>query len=711
MDNMPVDEIAFQRKPRDDSPQVDQVNQAKEPAVDSPETNDSTKEQNNNGSPSSMADDEADEKKMSAEPRPNEQENQGNPYSPGDTTVSIEAGTPETNDSTKEPNNNGSPSSMADDEADEKKMPAEPRPNEQENQGNPYSPGDTTVSIEAGTPETNDSTKEPNNNGSPSSMADDEADEKKMPAEPRPNEQENQGNPYSPGDTTVSIEAGTPETNNTKSSGDGTVSMGENGGEEPSPDNKKMPARPKHKVNAKSLTDVAFSSSEDNDDGDESSGDDRRGKTRGAKRKRNASRVLEQDFASSDDDCSDGSNSVYQLQKVCMQTNEVGVGSLVCVVMEKKTGKRKTKKQLGLWGKIVGKHSEEVFDVQCKGKVLPNVSIEDMLTLESPQLKDDKLTSGDIVYAAWPGTDPTNDLCFWGRINEEMVAASSGDSKKHYSVVFFPTPDSHGLVDVTDDLESEFIYRKKEAIYLMESSEILGTVELPSSHRMSLKELIGKRKEQQEASEEKQKGTTKKKAKASKTRKPSAARKPKCAAAAASSKPRKRRKTAAKKSEGEDQLQDPSSYQLLKGDVVYAPFPNEDPANEVWYCGYVDSDAKTKGKDVVIDVRFSDGCQSLGVKLENLYKLESQEYKDSVLKVKDRVYAPYPGKKPEKEPYHWGRITKAFKSDEGENVYRIRFHDGDTTKQIDSSHFHRYAECIHMMGKGWVTNDKPPKTL
>mmetsp|Transcript_21534 Transcript_21534/g.53235 ORF Transcript_21534/g.53235 Transcript_21534/m.53235 type:complete len:644 (+) Transcript_21534:240-2171(+) len=634
MDNMPVDEIAFQRKPRDDSPQVDQVNQAKEPAVDE---------------------------------------------------------------------------QQADDEADEKKMPAEPRPNEQENQGNPYSPGDTTVSIEAGTPETNNTKS--SGDGSPSSMADDEADGMKMPAEPRANEHNNQGNPYSPGDTTVSIEAGTPETNNTKSSGDGTVSMGENGGEEPSPDNKKMPARPKHKVNAKSLTDVAFSSSEDNDDGDESSGDDRRGKTRGAKRKRNASRVLEQDFASSDDDCSDGSNSVYQLQKVCMQTNEVGVGSLVCVVMEKKTGKRKTKKQLGLWGKIVGKHSEEVFDVQCKGKVLPNVSIEDMLTLESPQLKDDKLTSGDIVYAAWPGTDPTNDLCFWGRINEEMVAASSGDSKKHYSVVFFPTPDSHGLVDVTDDLESEFIYRKKEAIYLMESSEILGTVELPSSHRMSLKELIGKRKEQQEASEEKQKGTTKKKAKASKTRKPSAARKPKCAAAAASSKPRKRRKTAAKKSEGEDQLQDPSSYQLLKGDVVYAPFPNEDPANEVWYCGYVDSDAKTKGKDVVIDVRFSDGCQSLGVKLENLYKLESQEYKDSVLKVKDRVYAPYPGKKPEKEPYHWGRITKAFKSDEGENVYRIRFHDGDTTKQIDSSHFHRYAECIHMMGKGWVTNDKPPKTL
>jgi len=384
-----------------------------------------------------------------------------------------------------------------------------------------------------------------------------------------------------------------------------------------------------------------------------------------------------------DDDTSDGNNSVYQLQKVCTETNEVGVGSLVRVARERK------------WGKIVGQHSEELFDVQCEGKKLRNVSVADMLTLESPQLKDDKLRSGDIVYAAWPGTDPANDLCFWGRINEENVGASSGDSKNHFSIIFFPTDDSHGLVDTTDDLESEFIYTRKEAIFLMESSDILGTVELPSSHRMSLKELIGKRKEQQEASEEKQKGTTKKKAKASKTRKPSAARKPKCAAAAASSKPRKRRKTAAKKSAAKPKRAAAAAAGRSKPKKRRKVAAKKSKSND----------------DVLQDPTSYRTIKQRDLYLDNLYLLESKDYKDSVLEVDDKVYAVYPGVDPENEGFYWGRIARIFESSD-KIVYKIKFHDGDTTtKHIESSHLHRYGECMHMMEKGWLINDKPPKNL
>ncbi|CAJ1954907.1 unnamed protein product [Cylindrotheca closterium] len=504
--------------------------------------------------------------------------------------------------------------------------------------------------------------------------------------------QNNRGDACSPSDSTVSLQVESPEANScskaqqddihSQSWGDSTVSIGDKSSD------RKMPAqsaRSKHKVNAKTLQEIAFYSSEDEiaDPGDVGQGK----AIGGVKRKRNESRLEDDLFTSdssqdddgdvnddagsadgdsvefdpfagdsddddddNDDSMSDGGNSVYQLQNVCMKTNEVGVESLVCVAQESTTDKQKKK----IWGKIVRRCSKEVFDVQYGEKVLRNVSIADMMTMESRQLKDSKLSAGNKVYAPWPGTEnPATDSYFWGRINEVKIGSPSGDSKKHYSILFFPTPDSHGLVDITDDLDSEFIYREKEAIFLMQNA-VLRTDDLPSSHEMSLEELIDMRREQQEPSKPKQKRTAKKKAKAPSATKPPKPRR------RAPSKPRTKRRNAASKISERAQ-----SSRIM------------DPANES--------------------------------KLQ--LSLESQDFKDSMLQVDEKVYAPHPGEDPQRERYYWGRITKVFKSNNTKNLYRIDFPDGDRTEKVESFYLHRYLECMRMMENGWLAEDKPPKNL
>jgi len=504
------------------------------------------------------------------------------------------------------------------------------------------------------------------------------------------NHQEN-----SPGDTTVSFAHGSnheeePSEANSQSSGDDTISMG--GGD--------SPERGQQQGNiVKSLHDLAFYSS------DEESGHGGGYNSQEEEEERDAS---DDDDASSDDN-----ESVYELPKACMETNEVGIGSLVRVSWDRTTGKkRKTTKKEQLWGEIIGKRSETSFDVQCEQRVLRNVSIDDMLTLESPQMKDEKLDCGDIVYAAWPGTNPKTELCYWGKVKEVTLRRTKREgNKKFYSIIFFPTEDSHGLVDVTEELASEFIYRKKEALFLMENADILGTSELPSSSRMTLQQLIQQRQKQEgkatAANEEEQVKETKQKARA-----PAAKRK---AVAAAASKPKKQRKVAKRAAMEEppndiDALQDPESYELSKGDLVYAPYPNAQPEKERWFWGSVARGPRRRFNTIVVDVKFSDGLQSLAVKRENLYKLESQDYKDSVLCTMDKVYSPWPGENPESEPYYWGRIVGICKKS-NPFVYTIKFPDGDVTKKIESSHFHRYAECIHMMEKGWLDEDWPKPDL
>ena len=60
--------------------------------------------------------------------------------------------------------------------------------------------------------------------------------------------------------------------------------------------------------------------------------------------------------------------------------------------------------------------------------------------------------------------------------------------------------------------------------------------------------------------------------------------------------------------------------------------------------------------------------------------------------------------------YYWGRITKIARQ-KGEKRYTILFHDGDITKNIKSTHFHRHVECIHMMNKQMIAKDLPPANL
>ena len=101
--------------------------------------------------------------------------------------------------------------------------------------------------------------------------------------------------------------------------------------------------------------------------------------------------------------------------------------------------------------------------------------------------------------------------------------------------------------------------------------------------------------------------------------------------------------------------------------------------------------------------------------IQNIFKLESQEYKDSIVKKGDVVYAPYPGKQPKNESYYWGTISKIFPAPESKQKsvlsYSIQFPDGDVTKRVNSEHFYRYEECTCLMKKGWLDNDIPPESL
>jgi hypothetical protein len=68
-----------------------------------------------------------------------------------------------------------------------------------------------------------------------------------------------------------------------------------------------------------------------------------------------------------------------------------------------------------------------------------------------------------------------------------------------------------------------------------------------------------------------------------------------------------------------------------------------------WFWGTV-SKTRNQDKDThVVDVHFEDGNVSNDVWDQELYKLESQAYKDHVLQVGDVAYAPFPGKNPKSE--------------------------------------------------------------
>lgn len=338
-------------------------------------------------------------------------------------------------------------------------------------------------------------------------------------------------------------------------------------------------------------------------------------------------------------------------------------------------------------------------------------------------------------------------------------------------------------MDTTERLDPQYLHRREEAYYLMEQQQ-LHTI-APPTELLSLEELVAMQrlaKHQRPASKPQQ--STKKKARTSKTRKvmTSAGQKRTATTTAAAKKKKvvtaKRASTAAaakkKKRVGKTKHtqveQSPpigtrrrqktpprhaSGYQLLRydaapletGDLVYAPWPNEDPLHESWWWGTIGETYNTAH----VDVHFADGDVSRNVWHEHLYKLETQAYKDSVAKVGDVVYAPFPGKNPKLEcklhvaviendhfvsgfahchfsilsftgaAYYWGRISKISKtadSDSSENggtslhsVYSIDFPDGDETENITSVHFHQYNECMYLMKKGWMMNDEPPPTL
>jgi hypothetical protein len=68
-----------------------------------------------------------------------------------------------------------------------------------------------------------------------------------------------------------------------------------------------------------------------------------------------------------------------------------------------------------------------------------------------------------------------------------------------------------------------------------------------------------------------------------------------------------------------------------------------------WFWGTVGRTRKQDKDTHVVDVHFEDGDVSNNVCDQHLYKLESQAYKDSVLRVGDVAYAPFPGKNPKLE--------------------------------------------------------------
>lgn len=69
-----------------------------------------------------------------------------------------------------------------------------------------------------------------------------------------------------------------------------------------------------------------------------------------------------------------------------------------------------------------------------------------------------------------------------------------------------------------------------------------------------------------------------------------------------------------------------------------------------FFWGKVSKAHKQKNEDDnVFDVKFDDGDMSKNVWDKHIFKLESQEFKDSILKKGDVVYAPFPGNRPKSE--------------------------------------------------------------
>ena len=135
-----------------------------------------------------------------------------------------------------------------------------------------------------------------------------------------------------------------------------------------------------------------------------------------------------------------------------------------------------------------------------------------------------------------------------------------------------------------------------------------------------------------------------------------------------------------------------------------------------WYWGTVSKAYAHKNKDdKYFDIKFEGGDLSKYVWDKHIFRLESQEYKDSVLKEGDIVYAPCPGKRPKDEDYYWGTISEIFPASKSKKKpvlsYSIQFPDGDVTKKIHSEHFYRYKECNYLMKRGWLDNDEVPQSL
>eukprot|EP00980_Cylindrotheca_fusiformis_P013122 scaffold3297_cov132-Cylindrotheca_fusiformis.AAC.2 len=486
----------------------------------------------------------------------------------------------------------------------------------------------------------------------------------------------------------------------------------------------------------------------------------------------------------------------YELQPAHSINNPITVGSFVFVPWPWPSNNSKNNCQAKqeeattyYWGNVTKAYPQrQTFDIQFLDRCISkNVHMDQILTLESMQYKDSMLEIGSIVYAPWPGISPETEFYYWGRISK--IDTYKTRSNK-YTIHFFPDSD---IVDVTNKLDAKYLHRREEAEYLMSSAERqLAQDKLPSNlipveDLVAMEEQAKKKKKKMDSRKPLKSLVSIKKAKArtnaATIAKSPIKRSPKTAAKTANRRPakplasakapptvitttttRKKQPTTSRKTSTNKRTASSTSIIITannkrckegmpaadacdsfqEGDLIYAPFPNQDPANEPRYWGSIRNVYKM-GKNVYVDVAFEGGEFSTKVLSQHLYQLESQTYKDSVAGIGDVVYAPFPGKNPKEEcksspcflpiglrgslpdvslppsllamcvllAYYWGRIStiKANLTTGTPPLYTIDFWDGDVTLNLESTHFHFYDECMNLMEKGFIAKDEPPKSI